>query len=225
MSRAVRARSSKVAHLSAGRPPRGEADARRQEREGELLRSAAVVLAKRGIRSTPMDALAEELGIPKTVLYRYFDSRDALLAAILGGFAAQWRALQAQPWRGLGRNLSEVLALTRAHRSEFMLLARHCATDPEYRDYFEELHSNIVERTDRLLETSSPAMAADPLMRQLSSRATAGFLLDAVLWWIEQGDPARDDDFILWARKSLDAFYTGWRAHTSMRPPQLRVDE
>lgn len=212
MSRSLQARSTKVTHLSAGRPPRGEADARRQEREAELLRAAALVFARRGIRSTPMDTLAEELGIPKSVLYRYFGSREALLESILGRFAAQIRVLQEQPWRGLGRNLHDVIALARANRSEFVLTARHCAADPEYRGYFDELHTSTVERTDRLLEASSPSMAADKTLRQLSSQATAGFLLDAVLWWIERGEPARDEDFVAWARRSLDMMYTGWQA-------------
>ena len=224
MSPPLKVRSTKVAHLPAGRPPRGVANARRQEREYELLRAAAVVLARRGIRSTSMDALAEDLGIPKSVLYRYFSTREALLAAILGGFAAQMRALQSRPWRGLGRNLREVLLLARANRSEFLLITRHCPADPEYRCYFEELHTSIVERTDVLLKESSQSLAADATLRQLSSHATAGFLINAVLWWVEQGDAARDDDFVAWTRRAMDTMYAGWREGPATHPLRAPAD-
>jgi AcrR family transcriptional regulator len=183
-----------------------------------------VVLARRGIRSTSMDALAEDLGIPKSVLYRYFSTREALLAAILGGFAAQMRALQSRPWRGLGRNLREVLLLARANRSEFLLITRHCPADPEYRCYFEELHTSIVERTDVLLKESSHSLAADATLRQLSSHATAGFLIDAVLWWVEQGDAARDDDFVAWTRRAMDTMYAGWREGPATHPLRAPAD-
>jgi AcrR family transcriptional regulator len=224
LSPPLKARSAKVAHLPAGRPPRGVADARRQEREDELLRAAAVVLARRGVRSTSMDALADDMGIPKSVLYRYFGTREALLAAILGGFAAQMRALQSRPWRGLGRNLREVVALARANRSEFLLITRHCPADPEYRCYFEDLHTSIVERTDVLLKESSHALSNDATLRQLSSHATAGFLIDAVLWWVEQGDAARDDDFVAWTRRAMDTMYAGWQARPEMRPTRAPTD-
>lgn len=204
--------SVKVAHLSAGRPPRGEADVRRQERETELLAASATVFAQRGIGATSMDVLAEELGIPKSVLYRYFGTREALLRAILGGFAGQVSALQRQPWRGLGHNLREVLRLARANRSGFLLLTRHCPADPQYRSYFEALHKSIVEGTDLLLKSSSHSLAADATLRQLSSHATAGFLIDAVLWWIERGEAVRDDDFVAWARRAMDTMYAGWQA-------------
>lgn len=202
--------SARVTHLRRGRPPRGEAAARRQERARELARAAAFVLARQGVRATTMDSLAEALGVPKAVLYRYYPSKDELLHAILRRISDLWQDLQAQPWKGLSRNLQDVIALTRANPDEFLILARHCAVDPELRVYYDALHASIVTRTANLLARSSPSLARDDLMRGLCSQAVAGFLIDAVLWWIEYGARERDAAFVSWARQSLDSLYRRW---------------
>ena len=83
MTKSTPRQTAKVTHLKKGRPPRDEAIARRQERSEELLRASAVVLERCGVRHTSMDALADQLGIPKTVLYRYFGSKDEIVRSIL----------------------------------------------------------------------------------------------------------------------------------------------
>lgn len=213
-----RTQSAKVSHLPKGRPPRGEAGARRQERAEELLRAAAIVLARRGIRAVSMDALALELGIPKSVLYRYFPSREELVDAILRRVVDQLRELQSKPWRGLRNNLREVIAFARANPHGFLLIAKHCAVDPEFRAYFDEMHSSIVDFTDGMLERSSPSMAADPTLRKVCSHAVAGFMLDAVLWWIGHAGKERDEDFVRWARQSLDTLYRQWMPDSDWTP-------
>jgi AcrR family transcriptional regulator len=224
LTRSTSRQTAKVTHLQKGRPPREEANARRQERTDELLRASALVLARNGVRHTSMDALAEQLGIPKTVLYRYFGSKDESVRSILQRILNQWTELQSQRWRGLSHNLHEVIALARANQSEFLLLARHSATDPDLRPFFESLHSSIVDRTDKLLELSSPSMAKDKVIRQLCSQAVTGFMIDAVLWWIENGDKKRDDDFFRWARQSLNTLYRQWMPDSNWRPNR-REDE
>lgn len=212
--------SAKVSHLRKGRPPREEAGTRRRERADELLRAAAIVLARRGIRAASMDLIAEELGIPKSVLYRYFPSKEELVNAILRRARSQWLALQAGPWRGLSANLREVIALARDNPSELLLLVKHCAVDPELRPYFDELHQSIVELTDRLLARASPPMAVDATMRQLAAQSVAGFIIDAVLWWIEKGDPARDAEFYEWTWQSLATLYRHWEHAPMPKKPR-----
>ncbi len=202
--------TTRVAHLRRGRPRREEAGERRIKRADELMRAAAMVFAERGPRTTTMDSLAEALGIPKAVLYRYFPSKDELLHTMLGRILDQWTELHKRPWRGLSQNLREVIALARANPNELRLLVRNCEADPELRRYYDTLHSTIVRFTEDLLAQASEGMAADPVVRSLSSHAVAGFMLHAVLWWIEHADPARDEDFLRWARESLGTLYRRW---------------
>lgn len=169
-----------------------------------------MVFADRGPRTTTMDSLSEALGIPKAVLYRYFPSKDELLHTMLGRILDQWTELHKRPWRGLSQNLREVIALARANPNELRLLVRHCEADPELRRYYDTLHSTIVRFTEELLAKASEGMAADPVVRALSSHAVAGFMLHAVLWWIENAEPARDEEFLRWARESLGTLYRRW---------------
>jgi AcrR family transcriptional regulator len=224
MTRSTSRQTTKVTHLPKGRPPREEANARRQERTDELLRASALVLARNGVRYTSMEALAEQLGIPKTVLYRYFGSKDDMVRAILQRILDQWTELQSQRWRGLSHNLREVIALARANQSEFFLLARYSATDPDLRPFFESLHSSIVDRTDKLLELSSPWMVKDKVIRQLCSQSVTGFMIDGVLWWIENGDQKRDHEFLRWARQSLSTLYRQWMPDSNWRPSRREVE-
>jgi hypothetical protein len=63
-------------------------------------------------------------------------------------------------------------------------------------------------------------MAVDATMRQLAAQAVAGFIIDAVLWWIEQGDPARDAEFYEWAWQSLATLYRHWEHAPLPRKPR-----
>lgn len=218
MARSTSRQTTKVTHLQKGRPPLEEANARRQERSDELLRACALVLERNGVRRTSMDALAEQLGIPKSVLYRYFGSKDEIVRVILQRILNLWSDLQSKRWRGLSHNLHEVIALARTNQSEFLLLARHSAADPELRPFFESLHSSIVIKTDRLLEISSPSLKSDNVIRQLCSQAVAGFLIDAIIWWIENGENNRDEEFFQWARQSLKTLYREWMPDSNWRP-------
>ena len=219
-TRTPKAPTPRGAHLRRGRPRRDEADERRIKRADELMRAAAMVFAEHGPRTTTMDSLSEALGIPKAVLYRYFASKDELLHTMLGRILDQWTELHKRPWRGLSQNLREVIALARANPHELRLLVRNCEADPELRRYYDTLHSTIVRFTEDLLAQASQGMATDPVVRSLSSHAVAGFMLHAVLWWIEHADPARDEDFLRWARESLGTLYRRWMpdADWSQRP-------
>jgi AcrR family transcriptional regulator len=199
-----------VSHRRRGRPPREEAATRRQARVDELARAAAIVLAQQGVRGTTMDTLAVALGIPKQVLYRHFSSKDELIHTILQRMSALWRELQSRPWKGLGRNLREVISLARANPNELKILVRHCASDPELRHYFDALHSGIVKKTDDLLAETNPRLAQDTMLRGLCAHAVAGFLIDGVFWWIEHGEAERDESFLAWAKQSLASLYDRW---------------
>jgi AcrR family transcriptional regulator len=153
---------------------------------------------------------------------RYFESREELVHAILRRIVDAFGELQARPWRGLRNNLRDVIAFARAHPNEFLLVAKHSAVDPQFRVYFDEMHSSVVDFTDGMLERSSPSMAADPTLRKVCSHAVAGFMLDAVLWWIGHASKERDEDFVRWARQSLDTLYRQWMPDSDWTPRRPR---
>jgi len=64
-----------------------EAGARQRERRGVVLDSARAQFALRGFEATTMRDIADAAGIPAGNLYRYFESKDAMVTAILSDFS------------------------------------------------------------------------------------------------------------------------------------------
>jgi len=52
------------------------------ERRGQILRAAMVCFAKCGFHQTSMQNISEEAGISVGLIYRYFESKDAVISAI-----------------------------------------------------------------------------------------------------------------------------------------------
>lgn len=65
-----------------------------------IVATAARLFYSQGIRAIGVDTIAEKSGVSKTTLYRQFESKDALVAAVLErwdeNFWAWWDALEAK---------------------------------------------------------------------------------------------------------------------------------
>lgn len=64
-----------------------QAAQRRQQRRGVVLDAARAEFAQRGFEATTMRDIADAAGLKASNLYRYFDSKDALIEEILGDFS------------------------------------------------------------------------------------------------------------------------------------------
>jgi AcrR family transcriptional regulator len=64
-----------------------EAEARLRERRGVLLNEARAQFALRGFEATTVRDIADAAGLPAGNLYRYFESKDAMVTEILSGFS------------------------------------------------------------------------------------------------------------------------------------------
>jgi AcrR family transcriptional regulator len=78
-----------------GAPPKGEASARER-----ILATASELFYREGIRAIGVDTVVERSGVSKTSLYRLFESKDALIAAVAAeqdrSFWAWWDRLEQQ---------------------------------------------------------------------------------------------------------------------------------
>jgi AcrR family transcriptional regulator len=61
--------------------------------ENELLERAAELMADRGFNGTTLQDVADTVGLTRAALYHYFDSKEALLTALVEGISAA-RALE-----------------------------------------------------------------------------------------------------------------------------------
>src|ERR1700735_3534790 len=78
-----------------GAPPKGEASARER-----ILATASELFYLEGIRAIGVDTVVERSGVSKTSLYRLFESKDALIAAVTARqdrfFWAWWNRIEEQ---------------------------------------------------------------------------------------------------------------------------------
>ncbi|NVO83557.1 TetR/AcrR family transcriptional regulator [Hymenobacter terrestris] len=55
------------------------------EIKDRILQSALLLFTRNGIKSVSMDDIASDLGISKKTLYKWFDNKDDLVSAVIGG--------------------------------------------------------------------------------------------------------------------------------------------
>jgi AcrR family transcriptional regulator len=69
-----------------------------EERRAQIIEAAMVVFAREGFPRSRMDDIAKEAGLSKGALYWYFESKDAIIIALLehllNGYAEKLRTLQ-----------------------------------------------------------------------------------------------------------------------------------
>src|SRR5271157_2058127 len=61
----------------------GDAHGNSAEVRDRILRTASTLFYQRGVRAVGVDLVVEEAGVAKTSLYRYFRTKDDLIAAFL----------------------------------------------------------------------------------------------------------------------------------------------
>jgi len=167
----------------------------RAERRAAILHGAARAFASTGFADTSMEDVAAACGVTKLIVYRHFGSKEELYREILeqvfDHLGQELRSELALPTRsGLGPRT--LLTVARGDPCAFTLLWRHAAREPQFAAYAAELRSvsAAVVRQLSALDTG------DELLDAWRSGVLFGWLVEATLVWLEQGDAARDEDFV-----------------------------
>jgi AcrR family transcriptional regulator len=69
---------------------RARQPAQKEERRRAILEAAAQLLAEAGLAAVSLNEIAERVGLAKSNLYRYFDSREEILLELLLADEEQW---------------------------------------------------------------------------------------------------------------------------------------
>lgn len=182
---------------------------RREERHAAILRGAASAFARTGFAATSMEDVADACGVTKLIVYRHFDSKEDLYRAILQRvFDRQGEELTRQlavPTRpGIGART--LLTVAREDPDAFVLLWRHAPREPQFAAYSHELRELAVGAVRDLMQIASD----DPTFDAWSAAVVIDWLVEAVLTWLEVGDPARDDELVTWVTEGLIRMRSGW---------------
>src|SRR5262249_3459180 len=84
-----------------------------------------------------------------------------------------------------------MLAAARDDPDGFTLMFRHAAREPEFAGYAERWTADAAQQSRKTLTPTGPA----PTMRRWAAGMTVHMTYQAIITWLEHGDPACDDEF------------------------------
>jgi AcrR family transcriptional regulator len=179
----------------------------RAARPEAILRGAARAFARAGYAATSMEDIAAASGITKLIVYRHFDSKEELYRAVLqrvfDRLAEEFVIGYAQGAGGVGAR--SLLTVAREAPDGFHLLWRHAAREPQFADYARELRERSVDASRALL-----AGQVQPALYEWATHTLVDYLVEAVLNWLEFGEPARDEEFVSLATAGARAGIRAW---------------
>lgn len=176
---------------------------RRAERREAILRAASGAFADRGFAATSMDDVAGAAGVTKLIVYRHFDSKEALYEAVLrrvvdrlleefsAGVASR-RALSA---------VGAVLVVAREDPAALTLLWRHAAREPQFAGYATTFRERVFAFAQALLDTAGVPVR----LQRWAAETVVSYVFEAVLHWLDEAGADRDDEFLELMAASLPA--------------------
>ena len=102
------------------------------------------------------------------------------------------------------RALSRML---RTNADGLTLLLRHAPREPQFASYAREFREQMIAHSELLM---AEAHAPTRVRTRWAAETLVSFVLDALLHWIEDGDPDRDDEFVARVDASLPALVAAW---------------
>jgi AcrR family transcriptional regulator len=181
----------------------------RAERREAILVAATRAFATGGFGGTSIADISAAAGVSHLIIYRHFDSKEALYGEVLERAIERLTARVRAPGAvdRLGPTVDALLALARADEPGFRVLWRYAAREPEVAGYVDAARDALHASARTAL---APIVASE--MLDWAARAQVAYLLEAVLQWIEHGDPRLDARFAAATRAALRGGARSWSA-------------
>jgi AcrR family transcriptional regulator len=185
----------------------------RPERRETILRAAALAFAVKGFAATSMEDVAAEAGITKLIVYRHFGSKEELYEAVLDRvstrlaeeFVTGVAGMAVE--RGAEVGVRSLLTVAREDPDGFVLLWRHAVREPQFADHALRFREQAVVLARSLLDHDN---VGDPVRRRWAAELIISWLVDAVIHWLEEGEPGRDEELVRLVGVSLRAMVRAW---------------
>ncbi len=177
-------------------------------RRQAVLHAAAEVFAHSGYAATSMDDIGAAAGVTKLIVYRHFEAKETLYRAVLEQvFDRQVELFVANLAGGLqaAGSTRALLDVAREWPDGFRLLWRHAAREPQFADYASHLRDVAVSAAREVVRSLVPAA-----MCEWAAQTLFDHLVDAVLDWLDHGDPRDDEQFIAFETAALQGTVGAW---------------
>lgn len=184
----------------------------RAERRSQVIRAAAGAFVAGGYDGTSMEDVARAAGVTRLIVYRIFETKEALyravLDAVIDDVAERFAARDATTEAARVSIPATMLAVAREHPDGFRLLWRHAAHEPDFR----ALAAEFREATHEFAEGLLAQAIADAQFRRWAAESVAAHLYDGICLWLDHGDPARDGEVLELLTAGVRGMVERWRA-------------
>ena len=179
----------------------------RRERREAILVAAAAAFARTGFAATSIADISAAAGVSHLIVYRHFDSKEALYKAVLRRAIEHLDATLGAPGAvgGYGPTPNALLRSARVAPDAFTVLWRHAAREPSFAGTVDDARNRLVRATCDAL-----ADRVEPSQQRWAARATVAYLVESVLVWIEDGDERLDDRFVAATDAATHAGVRAW---------------
>lgn len=169
----------------------------RAQRRQQIVAAAAAVFLAGGYDKTSMEDIARAAGVTRLIVYRIFESKEALYTAVLTAVLDDITANfdhddDAEAFEHRAEIATTLLGVARRQPDGFRLLWRHASKQPEFVELFDLFKSGATDYAIRLLAPVIP----DPVMHRWAAESVVSHLLESVCLWLDSGDPSRDRVFV-----------------------------
>ncbi len=113
-----------------------------------------------------------------------------------------------EEFAGAQSAVQPLLRVAREDPDAFRLLWVHAAHESQFAGYAADFREAAVELADEIVGSR----IADRRVRRWAMIVIVDHLYDAVLTWLDVGDPARDDEFVARTSSGLRALINAWGA-------------
>jgi AcrR family transcriptional regulator len=183
----------------------------RAERREQIVRAAATVFVSGGFDGTSMEDVAKAAGVTRLIVYRIFESKEALYLAVLSSviddvaesFDIAPAAEQSQPREAIAAML---LGVARRQPDGFRLLWRHASNEPEFSWLAANFKRSANQYAVALLSTS----LADAAMVKWAAESLVSHLYESICLWLDRGTEARDPVFLRMLSEGVRAMVNEW---------------
>lgn len=176
----------------------------RTERRAQLIEVAASVFLDGGYDGTSMEQVAEAAGVTRLIVYRIFESKEALYRAVLVSVTDHLR----EAWEASGPVgiATVIVGVAREHPDAFRLLWRHALHEPPFAVEAEAFRLIVADFASAIIEP----FVGDRTMRRWASTALVEHLYGGICTWLDVGDPHRDDEFAAKLQAGMRALVAAW---------------
>ena len=172
------------------------------EKQQDLLRNAAAVIAEQGMDKASMSQIAERAGVSKALLYHYYPGKDALIFAIIHTHLAEVdAAVEAADDEALAdrdrlrKLVGAVLDVYRGADNEHIVqLNAKRALTADQQQQLAAIERRIVRRFSLVIDRINPELRnGRPLLMPVTMSLFG--MMNWVYMWFKDGGPVTREDY------------------------------